>query len=59
MEILRDVGTYGKQLGQIGDAMRVLIEHAKLGSLMVSEKRAIAAVQFQLEEINRLKAKRK
>jgi hypothetical protein len=58
-EILQDVGTYGKQLGQIGDALRVLIDHVKLDDLTREEKRAIAAVQFQLEEIDRLKAKRK
>ncbi len=58
-EILEDVGTYGKQLGQIGDALRVLIDHVELGNLTREEKRAIAAAQFQLEEIDRLKAKRK
>ncbi len=57
-EILQDVGTYGKQLGQIGDALRVLIDHVKLDDLTREEKRAIAAVMFQLEEIDRLKAKR-
>jgi hypothetical protein len=58
-EILQDVGTYGKQLGQIGDALQVLIDHAKLDKLTPSEKRAISALQFQLQEIDRLKAKRK
>jgi hypothetical protein len=59
-QILQDVGTYGKQLGQIGDALRVLIDHVKLDdNLTREEKRAILAVQFQLEEIDRLKAKRK
>lgn len=58
-EILQDVGTYGKQIGQLGDALRVLIDHVKLDNLTREEKRAIAAAQFQLEEIDRLKAKRK
>ena len=58
-EIIQDVGTYGKQLGQIGDALQVLIDHVKLDKLTPSEKRAIAALQFQLQEIDRLKAKRK
>jgi hypothetical protein len=58
-EIIQDVGTYGKQLGQIGDALQVLIDHVKLDKLTVSEKRAISAPQFQLAEIDRLKAKRK
>jgi hypothetical protein len=58
-EIIQDVGTYGKQLGQIGDALQVLINHVKLDKLTVDEKRAILALQFQLAEVNRLKAKRK
>jgi hypothetical protein len=58
-EILQDVGTYGKQLGQIGDALRVLIHHVKLDDLSPAEKRAITAAEFQLDEIDRLKARRK
>jgi hypothetical protein len=58
-EIIQDVGTYGKQLGQIGDALQVLINHVKLDKLTVDEKRAILALQFQLSEVDRLKAKRK
>lgn len=58
-EILQDVGTYGKQLGQLGDALRALIDHAKLDEFTPAEKRAITAAQFQLDEIDRLKAKRK
>jgi hypothetical protein len=58
-EIIQDVGTYGKQLGQIGDALQVLIDHVKLDKLTPTEKRAILALQFQLAEIDRLKAKRK
>ena len=58
-EIIQDVGTYGKQLGQIGDALQVLINHVKLDKLTVDEKRAILALQFQLAEVDRLKAKRK
>jgi hypothetical protein len=58
-EIIQDVGTYGKQLGQIGDALQVLIDHIKLDKLTIGEKRAISALQFQLAEIDRLKAKRR
>jgi hypothetical protein len=58
-EILQDVGTYGKQLGQLGDALRALIDHAKLDEFTPAEKRAVTAAQFQLDEIDRLKAKRK
>jgi hypothetical protein len=57
-QILEDVGTYGRQLGQIGDALEVLLKHAKLEGLQPEEQRAIDAFQYQLEEVRRLKAKR-
>jgi hypothetical protein len=60
-EIIEDVGTYGKQLGQIGDAVQVIIKHLKLDSakLPKDERDAILALEFQLAEIDRLKARRK
>lgn len=57
-QILDDVGTYGRQLGQIGDALGVLLNHVDLDKLNADEKRAIDAFKFQLGEIARLKAKR-
>jgi hypothetical protein len=57
-QILSDVGSYGRQIGQIGDALRVLIKHSNLDNLDVEDKRAINALLFQLDEIDRLKAKR-
>src|SRR5258708_31881624 len=36
-EILQDVGTYGNPLGQLRHALRVLIDHAKLGPFAPSE----------------------
>jgi hypothetical protein len=57
-QILNDVGSYGRQIGQIGDALQVLIRHVNLTGLSSDEQRAISALQFQLEEIDRLKHKR-
>jgi hypothetical protein len=57
-QILSDVGSYGRQIGQIGDALQVLIRHVNLTGLSSDEQRAISALQFQLDEINRLKHKR-
>lgn len=57
-QILNDVGSYGRQIGQIGDALRVLIDHVPLSGLKPEEQRAIKALQYQLDEIDRLKAKR-
>lgn len=58
-QILNDVGTYGRQIGQIGDALAVLIKHAKLSNLSEDDRRALTALQFQLDEIARLKARRR
>ena len=57
-QILDDVGTYGRQLGQIGDALAVLLRHVKLADLSLDEVQAIEAFQLQLAQIERLKAKR-
>lgn len=57
-QILNDVGSYGRQIGQIGDALQVLIRHVNLTGLSSDEQRAINALKFQLDEINRLKQKR-
>ena len=56
--IIDDVGTYGRQIGQLGDALRVLIDHVELGRLKPHEERALKALKFQLDEIDRLKARR-
>jgi len=57
-QILDDVGTYGRQLGQIGDALAVLLKHVKLDTLQPEELRALDAFQLQLAQIERLKARR-
>ena len=57
-QILDDVGTYGRQLGQIGDALAVLLKHVKLDTLQPDELRALDAFQLQLAQIERLKARR-
>ncbi len=56
--ILEDVGTYGRQIGQMGDALRVLFDHVDLGRLNEKETLAIAALRYQLDEIDRIKATR-
>ena len=57
-QILNDVGSYGRQIGQIGDALRVLIAHVKLNDLKPEEERAVKALLYQLDEVDRLKTKR-
>lgn len=62
-EILEDVGTYGRQLGRIGDALRVLLEEAKIGKLIDEQKltdqqkKALVAFTYQVNKIDEIKAK--
>jgi hypothetical protein len=57
--ILADVGSYGRQIGQLGDALKVLLDHVKLDGLKPEEQTALDALRFQLTEIDRLKTKRR
>ena len=57
-EVLSDVATYGKQLGRIGDALIVLINHFHPRQpLSADEARAIAALKDMLEQIAKVKEK--
>ena len=57
-QILEEVGSYGRQLGRIGDVLGVLLKHVKLSDLSDDDKKKIWAFQSQLTEIERLKAQR-
>jgi hypothetical protein len=54
--ILEDVGSYGKQLGKIGDVLRILLAHATLANLTPQEKAAIDDLRGQLDAIDEIKA---
>lgn len=55
-EVLDEVGSYGKQLGCIGDALAVLIKHVKMDELAPAERDAITKLRFQLEAVEQIKA---
>jgi hypothetical protein len=57
-DILNEVGSYGRQLGRIGDALGVLIKHIRPEDLTDSEKKKIWALESQLADIERLKTRR-
>ena len=57
-QILEEVGSYGRQLGRIGDVLDVLLKHVKLDDLSDDEKKKVWAFESQLAEIERLKAQR-
>jgi hypothetical protein len=58
-EMLSDVGSYGRQIGRIGDALIVLLAHFHPQSpLTPEETAAIAALKKMLNEVADVKQKR-
>ena len=55
--ILDDVGSYGRQLGRIGDALEVLLKHVKLKDLSQSEKDTLDELKGQLAAVRQVKAR--
>ena len=53
--ILDQVGSYGRQLGRIGDALEVLINHVPLEGLTPAEKDAIDLLRGQLAAVRQVK----
>ena len=53
--ILDDVGSYGRQLGRIGDALEVVLDHVKLDKLSAAERDALAALRGQLADVRKVK----
>lgn len=53
--VLDEVGSYGRQLGRIGDALEVLIDHVKLDGLGKDEADALTILKGQLAEIRKVK----
>jgi hypothetical protein len=54
-KLLDEVGSYGLQLGRIGDALEVLIDHVKVDGLNRDEADALAILKGQLAEVRRVK----
>ena len=54
-KLLDEVGSYGRQLGRIGDALEVLIDHVDLAGLDKAEADAIAILKGQLAEVRKVK----
>jgi hypothetical protein len=54
--ILAEVGSYGRQLGRIGDALEVLIKHAlREEDLSQTEKDALDVLRGQLAAVRQVK----
>lgn len=55
--VLNDVGSYGRQIGRIGDALEVLIRHFDSKALDAAERDALTILMGQLAEIRKVKAR--
>ena len=55
-KILDKVGSYGRQLGRIGDALEVILKHVKLGDLKGEEQDALDVLKGQLAAVRQAKA---
>ncbi|MFT3717509.1 hypothetical protein [Pseudorhodoferax sp.] len=53
--ILDDVGSYGRQLGQLGDALEAVLDHLPVHEWQPEAQEAVAAFRHQLREVRRLK----
>ena len=53
--ILDEVGSYGRQLGRIGDALEVLLKIVELKKLSKTEKDALAVFEGQLAQVRQVK----
>ena len=53
--ILEDVGSYGRQLGRIGDALEVLLKRIDRDALCDEDRDAIDALQGQLACVRQVK----
>ena len=55
--ILDEVGSYGRQLGHIGDALEVILNHVNLGNLSRHEQDALAVLRGELAEVRKVKGR--
>src|SRR4051812_4413918 len=54
-KVLDEVGSYGRQLGRIGDALEVLIDHVQLSGVEAADKDALTILKGQLAAIRKVK----
>lgn len=53
--ILDGVGSYGRQLGQLGDALEAVLDHLPTGDWTPEAQDAVQAFRSQLRKVRRLK----
>jgi len=57
--ILDQVGSYGRQLGRIGDALEVLLRHINQDELSDAEQDTLDILKGQLAEIRKIKQQKR
>ncbi len=55
--VLQEVGSYGRQIGRIGDALEVLIRHLDAKELKPEERDSLDILICQLADIRKVKAR--
>jgi hypothetical protein len=58
-DILDNVGSYGRQLGRIGDVLEVLVAKLPRDTLTEHERAAVEDFSSQMREIKRIKERRR
>jgi hypothetical protein len=53
--IIDEVGSYGRQIGRIGDALDVLLRHVRLDELTPEEADVLTVLKSQLAEVRSIK----
>jgi hypothetical protein len=53
--VLDEVGTYGRQLGRIGEALKVIMTRVDLTNLSPGDQAAIEALKLQLDHVDVIK----
>lgn len=56
--ILDEVGSYGRQIGRIGDALEVLMAHFDTAALTQKERDAFKVLEGDLAQIRGIKARK-
>jgi hypothetical protein len=54
-KVLDEVGSYGRQIGRIGDALEVIVNHLDRSMLNADEKDALSILLGQLAEVRKAK----
>jgi hypothetical protein len=57
-QILDEVGSYGRQIGRIGDVLAILLKRLDMNALTPEEAGQLEDFQRQLADVERLKARR-